>query len=280
MKSHSQRIIIGQQSFTVLFPDLLRPLTDAERAGLKADIQARGAVIVPVIVDDELGVIDGANRLCIANELKLEEVPIEMRPGLSDQEKHELAVSLNEHRRHLTAGDRKELAQRMRADGKSYREIGGRLGTSQVQAMRDCEGVTSVTPEITGRDGKTYPATRPTVVRVQSPDEAVVASGLLDKLEKVPTGSVDLKDLEYQDFKEKRAAIPEDRRVKPDERPSVRWSRLFHDIYQQLNSIRDAGGIIALTKRWTPSGRADLMTEMRAVSKALQETLKELEKGQ
>src|SRR5215469_3164905 len=113
-----QTIIVGQQTFTVLFPDLLRPLTDDEYGGLQADIELRG-VVVPVIVDEDLGVIDGANRLAIVSKLGRTSVPIEIRTGLSHDEKKELARSLNDNRRQMTAEDRRQLAKRMRAEGKS-----------------------------------------------------------------------------------------------------------------------------------------------------------------
>jgi hypothetical protein len=54
---------------------------------------------------------------------------------------------------------------RLRERGLSYRQIGERLGVSQMTARRDIEekaGVTFVTPiHITGQDGKQYPATKP-----------------------------------------------------------------------------------------------------------------------
>ena len=49
--------------FTILFPDLLRPLTERELIDLRKSIRRRG-VAVPIIVDEEDGgVIDGGNRL-------------------------------------------------------------------------------------------------------------------------------------------------------------------------------------------------------------------------
>src|SRR5689334_2906111 len=108
---------------------------------------------------------------------------MEMLPGLSDQEKRELCQSLNEHRRQMNAEDRKDLARQMRAEGASTRAIADRLGTSEATVRNDLSGVQNCAPDVvTGRDGKSYPATRPTSIRLESPEEATVASVLLEEV--------------------------------------------------------------------------------------------------
>jgi ParB-like chromosome segregation protein Spo0J len=82
--------------------DLLPPLGDTELEALRADIAERQAVIVPIVIDEARNVIDGANRLRIAAGLGIRKVPVEIRVGLSDADKQQLAEDLNLHRRHLT----------------------------------------------------------------------------------------------------------------------------------------------------------------------------------
>jgi ParB-like chromosome segregation protein Spo0J len=94
------------KDYTVLYPKLLPQLSPEERAGLEDDIGKHG-VVVPVVVDEDNGIIDGINRLEIAAKLGLDDVPLDMRKGLTAEEKKDLAVSLNEHRRHLTPEDRR-----------------------------------------------------------------------------------------------------------------------------------------------------------------------------
>lgn len=49
----------------------------------------------------------------------------------------------------------------LRGEGHSFRAIGGALGVSKSQAVRDGSGVPGGTPERTlGLDGKSYPAQR------------------------------------------------------------------------------------------------------------------------
>jgi hypothetical protein len=75
------------------------------------------------------GEAERQNRLAIASGFGISEVPMEMRPGLSDQDKRESALSLNEHRRQLTAEDHKQLARRMRAEGRAERFMNKGGGT-------------------------------------------------------------------------------------------------------------------------------------------------------
>ena len=101
---------IGKRTFTILFPDLLRPLTERELIDLRKSIRRRG-VAVPIIVDEEDGVIDGGNRLRISAELKLTTIPTEVYPTLTLEGKRELALSLNLDRRHLEAATVKKLKE-------------------------------------------------------------------------------------------------------------------------------------------------------------------------
>ncbi len=174
-------ITIGDEQYTVLFPNLVRPLTPQERADLKASIEKYG-VKTPVVVDEENGIIDGANRAQIATELGLCDLPTRTAAGLTDDEKRELAISLNADRRQLTPEDlsalRQERVKRVRTareEGKSLRTIAADEGVSLGQVQRDLaeSGVSGDTPEtvadeagdepatttpavVTGRDGKKY----------------------------------------------------------------------------------------------------------------------------
>src|SRR5262249_21400794 len=83
-------VTVGGRPFTILFPDLVRPLTAQERQKLRDDIRQRG-VVQPLIVDDADGIIDGGNRAQIAADLGLESVPVSVRAGLTPKEKAALA---------------------------------------------------------------------------------------------------------------------------------------------------------------------------------------------
>jgi ParB-like chromosome segregation protein Spo0J len=113
-------IQIGDKKFNILFPDLLRPLKSKERNPLYDSIEKNG-VITPIIVDEKYGVIDGINRLKIASHMGLENVPVEVRSGLTHEQKLNLALELNDARRHLTALDRRRGKQKREEIAKSLK---------------------------------------------------------------------------------------------------------------------------------------------------------------
>lgn len=173
--------------FTALFADLLRPMTEEERALLKESIQEDG-IKTPILIDETNGIIDGINRLSIAAELDLHpiEVPIKVMAGLSMEEKRRVALSLNTARRHLTREEVKEARERrihrvaeLRAEGKSLRAIAEEVGVSHPQVIKDLKESDSIgnqlpiTPpsRITTSDGRTYPAKRERPAPVPTSDD-------------------------------------------------------------------------------------------------------------
>jgi N6-adenosine-specific RNA methylase IME4/ParB-like chromosome segregation protein Spo0J len=215
-------VSVGGRTFILVFKDLFRPLTAAERAGLRQDIEARG-VVVPVVVDEGLGVIDGANRLEIAAELGFTDVPCDIRPGLTPEEKQSLALSLNENRRQLTADDRKEVAVRLRQQGMSYRAIGEKLGVDPMTAVRDiaestvANSTVALPERVTGKDGRSRPAR----VRVETVDEAGKAADILAELMELPDGPRDLANLHRaRSVQRREAARAENRRLVSETPPA------------------------------------------------------------
>lgn len=172
-------IKIGNATFRLIFHDLYRPLTDGEYAGLKDSIEKYGiqqdVTVVMHYPDDAphnekyYDVIDGANRLGIAEKLGFSESMIPLNfadPNFNYDQKKALAESLNEDRRQLTVEERRERALKLRQQGKSYRQIGEALKVDPATAMRDVKasGVATPTPAtVTGKDGKAYPATAPEI---------------------------------------------------------------------------------------------------------------------
>lgn len=126
----SPAIVVGDTTFRLPYADLLPPLGDNELAALRADIAERQAVIVPIVIDEARNVIDGANRLRIAAALGIREVPVEVRVGLSEADKQQMAEDLNLHRRHLTREQLRLFVERrlVRTPEQSNRQIAADLG--------------------------------------------------------------------------------------------------------------------------------------------------------
>jgi ParB-like chromosome segregation protein Spo0J len=79
---------------------LLPPLPPEQFEALKADIAERG-VVVPVLVDEYGTIIDGHNRARACRELGINDYPVQVQSGLSEEEKRALSRQLNALRRHL-----------------------------------------------------------------------------------------------------------------------------------------------------------------------------------
>jgi hypothetical protein len=139
---------------------LLPPLTGDEYAALKADIAARG-VQVPIEFDEDGAPLDGHHRLRACDELGITEYPRVVRSGLSEAQKVEHVLALNLARRHLSREQQVELGVQLRRQNWSYPRIAEALGVSVDTAWRDTRHVSDI-GNVTGADGKSYPAQRPT----------------------------------------------------------------------------------------------------------------------
>lgn len=195
-------ISINNTTYQLPYADLLRPLTETEYNELRADIEANG-ITYSVIIDEDNNVIDGQHRLQIAAGLGVTDIPFQILPGLSEEEKREKALNLNLHRRHLSVEDRKGMALKMRQNGHSYRAIGEKLGVSDVTVMNDIEsGAKNLAPhtdsgivlpsKIKGKDGKIYPAR----IRTRNQDEANKAQKILQSARQLPEGDLTLADID------------------------------------------------------------------------------------
>jgi DNA modification methylase/DNA-binding CsgD family transcriptional regulator len=160
--SKKQEIIkIGDVEFRVLFPNLFAEEETDEYERLSSSIKEIG-VTVPVITDEEKGVIDGKRRLRASAEHNKKSVPFFILPGLDDNEKKHLAIMLNAQRRHLTKEERLALATDLRRDGLSYRQIADILNVHHETIRRQLATVAGATDEfpekVRGKDGKLRPA--------------------------------------------------------------------------------------------------------------------------
>jgi hypothetical protein len=151
---------------------IMPPLTAAEYAALTADIAAHG-VLVPVEIDEQGQILDGHHRVKACAELGIPTWPTLVRPGLSEDEKVDHALTLNLARRHLTPGQRRAVVGALRHQGWSMPRIAARLqiavGTVHGDLANFSKLKSSAFPaRIVGKDGKSRPALRPAVMAKSS----------------------------------------------------------------------------------------------------------------
>jgi ParB-like chromosome segregation protein Spo0J len=142
---------------------LLPPLPPEQFEALKADIAKRG-VMVPVLVDEYGAIIDGHNRARACRELGINDYPVQVQSGLSEEEKRALSRQLNALRRHLSRDQvRALIADQLRETPTwSNNRIAGGLGVDDktVAAVRAGLEATSEVPKLkklVGADGKERP---------------------------------------------------------------------------------------------------------------------------
>jgi ParB-like chromosome segregation protein Spo0J len=144
------------------------PLSEEEYQALKEDIAYNG-IQVPVVEDTDGNIIDGHHRVRAYHELVAEGraaggYPRVERGGITNQEKRDLAWSLNMQRRHLNREQKREaiaaklkewpewadnrIAQPLGVDGKTVRVVRVQLeGRKEIAKLR----------KLIGADGKEYP---------------------------------------------------------------------------------------------------------------------------
>lgn len=177
--------------YAIPFADLFRELTPAETRELSDSIKANGVMVaVNVYTSAKHGpsILDGANRWTISGELGVP-CPVNDLGAMSDQDARTLAEQLNHCRRHLTPADWRDMAAKRaervkrvaekRKEGKSLRTIAGEEGVDVSVIHKDLKKATESgvdlstgevqNDEVTGKDGKTYKATKP----IRATDEPV-----------------------------------------------------------------------------------------------------------
>jgi len=98
------------------YENFLPPLSTAEFAALKADIEANG-IRDPVIEDEEGTILDGHNRVKIDPK-----APRRVIKGLSPAEKEAFVFRCNFMRRNLSPDQKREVKKRMKETAKKLRE--------------------------------------------------------------------------------------------------------------------------------------------------------------
>ena len=146
---------------------LLPELPPEQFEALKADIAERG-VVVPVVVDEFGAILDGHNRARACRELGINDYPVEVRSGLSEEEKRVFARKLNVLRRHLSRDQVRDLIAEQLKETPAWanNRIAGALGVDDktVATVRAGLEATSELPKLdklVGADGKERPVKRP-----------------------------------------------------------------------------------------------------------------------
>jgi ParB-like chromosome segregation protein Spo0J len=199
-----------------LFDALPAHIEDALRASIE-----RFGVLVPVSVDQDGNILDGHHRKRIAEALK---VPYDrlVRVCADDDERREIAHTLNADRRQLTEDQRRAVVLQIKVDGgHSNRQIAEALGVSEPTVRRDLAKVSGASPDapelpdrVTGKDGKSYPSRRPQVIARDNREQQRAQTALAVVPEVNANRTLDVKRIERvareQQAEQRRASLIEE----------------------------------------------------------------------
>jgi ParB-like chromosome segregation protein Spo0J len=210
--------------------------------------------------------LDGRNRYRACQELGIE-CPMQ-KVFVDENDVKDYIIRRNVHRRHLTREFRQELVAELRADGKSVRAIADTLRVGVGTVHRDIEAASGVpigTPEIenpsvsegsepentpsadestesetpapeppkvTGRDGKTYPSSRPKTLAEQVDSD--LAKEQEDDKPQTIDEAIKQKNGEIESFCRKLMKLAE------EEMPEDPWLAFNNRSGSALQKIKDA----------------------------------------
>jgi hypothetical protein len=166
-----------------LFPVLEPAIEAALRASIK-----RWGVLVPVAIDMEGRILDGHHRVKIADELGID-YPTHVVAVNGDEDARQVALTLNADRRQLQPEQRREIVADLRAQGHSLRAIAGAVGVDPKTIRNDLStgdrSPVDLPARITGLDGRSRPATRPTPTPVADEPDPVTEDELFAIIDEV-----------------------------------------------------------------------------------------------
>lgn len=160
-----------------LFDALPAHIEDALRASID-----RFGVLVPITVDQDGAMLDGHHRARIADSLGVKYDRL-IRHCTDDDERREIARTLNSDRRQLTDGERHAIASLI-ADGMSVNAVAKAHHVGWITAKRAHDGEpgsNQLEPDrVKGADGKSYPARRPQVLARDDDEQRRAQAALIE----------------------------------------------------------------------------------------------------
>jgi len=173
----------------------------------------------------------------MCKELGITDYPTIIRVGMDDDEKLEHILALNLARRHLTREQRQELVTTLRQQQWSTRKIAGAVGVSHPTVLSDLSTGKNLPVEfpdrIIGKDGKSRPARRPSVMA----KNATETKQALNALAQVDTEALPEKVLDTRRVKR----LARDHKAAQRAREFVATDMAEGDVQLLLGDMRERG---------------------------------------
>ena len=275
--------------------------------GLADSIRDHG-LLQPIGVTNESDLVFGHRRLKAAKLLGWNEIPcvvVDLESIVTGE------YAENEIRKDFTLSERDSIRRAIDAEEKAkakerQREHGKTAPGRKTLPQKSAEVKTSTKP----RESRTAAAKRVglgshdtaskvgkvvdkgTPELVQAMDKGTVSVNAAAKLAELPKPKQQAaaKAAETGNKKAVREAVKEaEQQAKPEwargpspkeaarNSPARRWTKLMHDLYVAMNSVRDCGGIEQLTRDWSDDDREKYIAELRQITGRLNEWITALE---
>lgn len=262
---------------------------------LASNIAARG-LLHPIVIDsDDEGqrhLIAGGRRLEAVKRLGWERVPARLLGELTETERREIELEENTHRKDLTRDERLHVFEqakqvlRDRAVIEAVKPImeggftdkiiskpqGGRPSKPDSdEKAAELAGIPLPTIRL-DRQHAAAEVRYPVLRTVPTQSDALKIAAKLDAMPE-PVRTETIAKLERHD-PDTEAALsdrpPVPKGPTPHEQANndlgVKWERAMHDIYVQMNSIRDKGGIAKMARKWSRTNQQAYLAEIRRVA--------------
>jgi ParB-like chromosome segregation protein Spo0J len=217
---------------TPLPPEVYEPLRD--------DI-AQNGVRQPILVTSSGIIIDGHGRYRAVIELGIRKYPIRVIGNISEQERREMAISLNLLHRHFSQAERQHwLAELVRLNPHiSSRDLAAKAKVSQSTAARAKSKVLGTesgdSVEVAGHNGKTYHYKPKPAVGVESPQSAIKAGEYLETLgSQAPAGGSDLRKVQKLAERQQKKSLTAGRNAQPPGNSDI---MTYHCPFQDLERV-------------------------------------------
>lgn len=223
---------------------LLPPLASDDLDRLKASIQARG-VKVPVVLDEDGEILDGHNRVMIADSLGIE-YPRIVESGLDEHEKRIFVAELNAARRQLTDAQKVMLGRMIEPDIAARADKRMKAGKAVDPVDKCPQGAATKTRDEVARavqlgSGRTYERGKAVIAELEAEEDG---AQLIRHLE---SGDWELDDAR-QELRTRRKSEA-DQQAKAEQATSDRYMQVVGDpdgrvasarLLKQFASIRSA----------------------------------------
>jgi hypothetical protein len=267
-------------------------MTEENLTALKNDI-AKNGQIEPIWIYDGR-IIDGRNRYNALESLGIEPKVIEWQ----GEEKDLLGfvVSLNLHRRHLNESQRGIVAGKLANLENGKRPTPIDVGVTQAEAaellnvsvksvQRAKKVIEKAIPELTEKvsQGEVAVSTAAVIADLPKKEQSeIVAKGEKEIL----SAAKEIKAKKLEEKQEYLASIDPNKDVvgnveefAANEKKQIRWYNIVHDLYKLTNSIAHNGGILTMTKTWSPKRIDSFIKEVEKIENNLKRIRKEVENG-